>query len=244
MDGDPWTAWLDPAALLRAGAALTPVGLLESLLRTAGRRLAGRRITVPGSGGELDLRLESLSLDPNPVGIALGQLGDLHLAASDVRWRDLTFHRLVLACRNVHVRPIPVPVAVAAPVTLELAVRPEVLNRRLVTAFPWLGLEPAGAERARLSWTRHPSWAGLVVSAEVSGTALVVRPRALQVRGRTFGLPGWAPARRITPPQLPRGLRLREVTSGADEIVLHLVADEWREQVPTDRLESLLRRLT
>ncbi|GAA2541925.1 LmeA family phospholipid-binding protein [Pseudonocardia hydrocarbonoxydans] len=244
MDRDPWTSWFDPTALLRAGAALTPVGALEALLRTAGRRLAGRRITVPGSGGELSLRWDAPSLDPDPVGLALGQLDDVRLLASDVRWRDLECHRLVLVCRNVHVRPLPVPVAVAAPVTLELAVRTEVLRRRFAAERPGWALEPAGAGAARLRWARHPSWGSVGVEAEVSGSALLVRPRTLTVGSRRIPLPAWAPARRVALPALPRGLRLREMAVGDDEVVLHLVADEWREQVPTGRLESLLGRLT
>lgn len=243
MDADPWAAWLDPTTFLRAGAALTPVGALEALLRAAGRRLAGRRITVPGADGELSLRWDALTLDPHPVGLALGQLDDVRLLASDVRWRDLECHRLVLVCRNVHVRPLPVPVAVAAPVTLELAVRMEVLHRRLAAARPGWALEPAGAGAARLRWARHPSWGALGVGAEVSGSALLVRPRTLTVGSRRIPLPAWTPARRIALPVLPRGLRLREIAIGDEEVVLHLVADEWREQVPTGRLEKLLNRL-
>ncbi|QJY48944.1 hypothetical protein [Pseudonocardia broussonetiae] len=244
MDGDPWAAWLDPSTLLRAGAALTPVGALEALLRAAGRRLVGTRVTVPGSGGELSLRFDSLSLGPDPVGLALGQLDDLRLVASDVRWRDLRCHRLVLVCRNVHVRPFPAPVAVAAPVTLEVAVDIAVLAGMLTAARrDWL-LEPAGPGLARLRWARRPSWGHVTVTAEVSGTALLVRPRELVVGPRRVRLPSWCPGRRIALPALPRGLRLREVVVDGEEVVLHLAADEWREQVPTGRLEGLLRRLT
>jgi hypothetical protein len=240
---DPWTAWTTPGALLRAGTALTPVGALEALLRAAGRRLTGRRFTVPGSRGELSAVLDALSLDPDPVGLALGQLDDLRLVASAVRWRDLEFHRLVLVCRNVHVRPLPAAVAVAAPVTVELAVAPEVLRRRLATARPALDLG-VGPDRGLLRWSRHPSWGALAVSVDVTGSALVVRPRALRLGGRRIPLPAWAPARRIALPALPRGLRLREVVVGADEVVLHLAADEWREELRAARLERWRRRLT
>lgn len=244
MDPDPWTAWTDPAALLRAGVALTPVAALDKLLRAAARRLAGRRVTVPGTGGELVLRWESLAFDPDPVGLALGQLGDLRLVASGVRWRDLQCHRAVLVCRNVHVRPFPVPVAVAAPVTLELAFAVEVLAGRLATAHPRLGLEPAGRDRAALRWARRPAWGSLTVSAEVGGDAVVVRPRALHLRGHRIPLPGWAPTHRIALPTLPRGLRLLGITADDGEIVLRLTADEWREEVPAARLDLLLARLT
>ena len=49
---------------------------------------------------------------------------------------------------------------------------------------------------------------------------------------------------RIRLPQLPRGLRLRDVEVADDTaIVLHLATDEWREEVPPRRLTALLTRL-
>jgi hypothetical protein len=49
---------------------------------------------------------------------------------------------------------------------------------------------------------------------------------------------------RIRLPQLPRGLRLRDVEVADDTaIVLHLATDEWRETVPPRRLTALLTRL-
>jgi hypothetical protein len=49
---------------------------------------------------------------------------------------------------------------------------------------------------------------------------------------------------RIRLPQLPRGLRLRDVEVADDTtIVLHIGTDEWREEVPPRRLTALLKRL-
>ena len=57
-------------------------------------------------------------------------------------------------------------------------------------------------------------------------------------------LPAWLPTVRVRLPQLPRGLRLRDVEVADDAaIVLHLGTDEWREQVPPRRLTALLTRL-
>src|SRR5690242_21170931 len=124
---------------------LTAPGLpttgLESLLHAAGRRLAGKRLTVPGTGGALRLRLTALRLDPEPLGLAVGQLGDVTVEATDVVWRDITFRSAVLVARNVHVRPQPVPTAVAAPITLDVVLDAAVVRDRVAAARPAVQLE-------------------------------------------------------------------------------------------------------
>ena len=252
----PFGAWWgDPAGLVPPGLmppGLTPTGLpalpvaaLVSLLRAAGRRLAGRRLTVPGTGGALRLRLTALRFDPEPLGLAVGQLGDVTVEATDVEWRDLTFRSAVLVARNMHVRPQPVPTAVAAPVTLDVVVDPAVVRDRLAASHPALRLSMHDdAPHARAHWARHPEWGWVGLKPEITATALLLRPCAVDVRGRGRALPAWLPTVRIRLPQLPRGLRLRDVAVQADTgIVLHLTTDEWREAVPPRRLTALLTRL-
>ena len=135
--------WVDPAGWCRRArpGPVPPVAALESLLRAAGRRLAGRQLTVPGTGGALRLRLTALRLDPEPLGLAIGQIGEVTVEATEVLWRDITFRRAVLVARNVHVRPQPVPTAVAAPVILDVVVDPAVVRERLAATHPQLRLE-------------------------------------------------------------------------------------------------------
>ena len=247
--------WVDPAGLMPAGLVppgFTPSGLpslpvaaLESLLRAAGRRLAGRRLTVPGTGRALRLRLTALRLDPEPLGLAVGQLGDVTVEATDVVWRTITFRSAVLVARNVHVRPQPVPTAVAAPVTLDLALDPIAVCERLAATHPELRLSiHRDAPHARAHWARRPEWGWVGLKPEITSTALLLRPTAVSVRGRSRALPLWLPTVRIRLPQLPRGLRLRDVeVTDAPAIVLHLGTDEWREPVPPRRLTALLTRL-
>ena len=247
--------WVDPAGLVPpglmppgftpAGLPALPVAALESLVRSAGRRLAGRRLTVPGTGGALRLRLTALRLDPEPLGLAVGQLGDVTVEATDVVWRDITFRSAVLVARNVHVRPQGVPTAVAAPVTLDLLLDPEAVCERLAATHPELRLSVhAEAPHTRAHWARRPGWGWVGLKPEITTTALLLRPTSLSVRGRALALPGWLPTVRVRLPQLPRGLRLRDVeVTDAPAIVLHLGTDEWREQVPPRRLTALLTRL-
>jgi hypothetical protein len=240
---------MDPTGMFTSGAPVLPVAALESLLRAAGRRLAGRRLTVPGTGGALRLRLTALRLDPEPIGLAIGQLGEVTVEAAEVVWRDIPFRSAVLVARNVHVRPQPVPTAVVAPVTLDLVLDPAVVRERLAAARPALRVEVRrldGAPLAEAHWARRPGWGWVGLRPEVTAAALLLRPTVLTLHGRTWTLPAWLPAVRIRLPQLPRGMRLHdvEVPDGADAgVVLHLGTDEWREAVPPRRLSALLARL-
>jgi hypothetical protein len=242
--------WLDPAGLVPPGFTppglpALPVAALESLLRAAGKRLAGRRLTVPGTGGALRLRLTALRLDPEPLGLAVAQLGDVRVEAADVVWRDITFQSATLVARNVHVRPQPVPTAVAAPVTLDLVLDPVAVCERLAATHPELRLSVhPDAPHARAQWARRPGWGWVGLEPEITTSALLLRPSAVRVHGRTRSLPAWLPTVRIPLPRLPRGLALRGVEVRADSgIVLHLATDEWREKVPPRRLAALLTRL-
>jgi hypothetical protein len=241
--------WMDPAGIFTPRQPLLPAAALEALLRAAGRRLAGRRLTVPGTGGALRLRLTALRLDPEPIGMAIGQLGDLTVEAADVVWRTIPFRRAVLTARNVHVRPQPVPTAVAAPVTVDVVLDPAVLRDRVAAARPALRLEvhrSDGAPLARAHWARRPSWGWVGLRPEITATALLLRPTTVHLRGRSLSLPAWLPAVRIRLPLLPRGVRLRDVEmpDGADPaIVLRFGTDEWREAVDARRLSGLLARL-
>jgi len=175
--------WIDPARLLPPGLPVAPVAALESLLRAAGRRLAGRHLTVPGTGGALRLRLTALRIDPEPVGLTIGQLGEVTVEATEVVWRDLTFRRAVLVARNVHVRPQPVPTAVAAPVVLDVVVDPAVLRERLAARHPQLRLEVHGdVPHARAHWARRPEWGWVGLRPEVTSAALLLRPTTVSVR--------------------------------------------------------------
>ncbi|WP_214370721.1 hypothetical protein [Pseudonocardia sp. H11422] len=254
MDGDPagggWTSWTDPAALralrglLPATVAATPVGALDTLLRTAARKLAGRRFTVPGTGGDLVLRLESLEVRPDPVGLGLGQFDDVRVVATELEWRGTPCRRLVVVCRNVHVRPLPAPTVVCAPVIVEVTLLPEVVRELIAAVHADVRLEVGPNGEIRLRWSRRPTWGALVVAPEVAGSVLHLRPEALWLGRHRLTLPRWLPPVRLGLPPLPRGLQLRRAEVGPAGIVLHLLADEWREAVPVGRLAALLARLS
>jgi LmeA-like phospholipid-binding len=235
VDGEAgqWVGQPGPRELWGLLAATAPpVAALDALLRTAARRLVGRRFTVPGT--ELTLRVETFDARPDSVGLAIGQLDDVRIVARDVQWRRLACERLVLVCRNVHLRPLPVPVLVSAPVEVELTVAAADLRQQVATLRPQLRVEVDG--EARLRWAERPQWGALVVVPEVTDTALYLRPVALWCGSRRLPLPRWAPPLRVRVPALPRRLRLRGVEVRPDAVVVRLAADQWRETAPWDRL--------
>jgi hypothetical protein len=253
VDSEPWRAawagWTVPAAvrgLVPAGALSTPAEALQALLSTAIRRLTGRRVTVPGTGG-LALRVEALEMHPDPLGVALGQFDDVHLVARDVEWRGWVCDRVVVTFRNVHLRPLPTAAVVTAPVDLEIALSPALVAARLAAVRPGAVFEidqgVVGSPDALLRWHARPNWGALVIAPDVTATALHLRPVGARLGTLRCALPGWLPPLRIPLPVLPRGLRLREIAVGAGEVVLHLAADEWREPMPGTRIASIARWL-
>jgi LmeA-like phospholipid-binding len=216
----------DPASLWGAWGGAAPV---VALLRSAGRRLAGRRLAVPGTRGELSLCLASVDVRPDPVGFTVGQLDDVRVTATGVRWREWEAHRAVLVGHNVHVRPQAAapPTVVSAPVTLELRLRVEHVRERLAAIRPDLRVE-IGDGGARVRLARRPALGWLAVTPEVTRDALLLRPRALWLGRAGTTVPSWAPRVRIALPALPLGLRLRAITTDDGDVVLHLAADEWR----------------
>jgi hypothetical protein len=252
VDSEPWrTAWAGwtvPAAVrgLLSGRSLsTPPEALQALLSTAIRRLAGRRVTVPGTGG-LALRVEALEVRPDPLGVALGQFDDVRLVARDVEWRGWASDRVVVTFRNVHLRPLPTAAVVTAPVVVEIALAPAVVAARLAAVRPGAVFEieqGGGSADALVRWHARPHWGALVIAPDVTAAALHLRPVGARLGPLRCALPGWLPPLRIPLPVLPRGLRLREIAVGAGEVVLHLAADEWREPLPGTRIASIARWL-
>lgn len=227
--------------LPEAAAVLTPGGALEALLRTVGGRLAGRRITLPRAG--VALLLESLDLRPDPVGVAVGQLDDVRVVARDLSWRGIACERVEVLFRNVHLRPLPAPTLVAAPVEAALHLAPAVVAEQVAAVRPGVALEvgPDHAVLARAA--RFPRLGAVVLEPGVGAGALLLRPVALR-RGRLrLPLPARLRPVRVEVPPLPRDLRLRAVTVEPAAVVLHLVADEWREPVPAARLADATRWL-
>lgn len=82
---------LDVLAALWSTAAVGPVSsgaatAYRTVFNTARRLLVGRRITARLTGGDVTLTVTELEWTPDVRGLSVGQLSDVRLSASDIRW--------------------------------------------------------------------------------------------------------------------------------------------------------------
>lgn len=141
-----------------------------------------------------------------------------------------------IRARNVHVRPGPRPVLVAAPVLCEALVPAPAASRWLATVSPRLTLTlHAGVPQIGVAAVR---WARLEVEAGARGQSIRIQPRALHLLGRR--LPLRSPAFHVSLPALPGGFMLTSVAPAAEGFVLRGVISEWQRPLSRDDIERLV----
>jgi hypothetical protein len=228
-----------------AGAAQAAVSVpYRTLFTTFQQLLIGKRITVQMGNTDVTLTVTELDSELESGSLAVGQLGEVRVAACDIEWDDNRLEAAVAVLHNVHIRPGVPPVVVAAPIELSTTVPGELFDDVLNQAAPQLRAQLREDGSARLQWARRPTWGSLEVDAEVVGTTLWLRPRALLAGNRRWKLPARTPARPVPLPDLPHGLLVTGVTLGSDTLQLSALLPEWRMEVPLKYLEDLIGRLS
>lgn len=230
--------------LVGNGAAQAVAAPYRTLFTTLQQLLVGKQVTVRIGNHDVMLTVTELDSALEPQGIAFGQLGQVRVAARDIRWDQQHLERAVAVLRNVHIRPGVPPLVVAAPAELSSVLPAEIFNDVLRQAAPRLCGELCDDGNARLSWARLPGWGSIEVSVDVVGTMLWLRPRALITRRRRWTLPARCPAYRVPLPELPRGLLLTDVNLGLDTLELSATLPEWRTELPLRHLENLITGLS
>jgi LmeA-like phospholipid-binding len=228
-----------------AGAAQAAVSVpYRTLFTTFQQLLIGKRITIQMGNTDVTLTVTELDSELESSSLAVGQLGEVRVAACDIEWDDNRLEAAVAVLHNVHIRPGVPPVVVAAPIELSTTVPGELFDDVLNQAAPQLRAQLREDGSARLQWARRPTWGSLEVDAEVVGTTLWLRPRALLAGNRRWKLPARTPARPVPLPDLPHGLLVTGVTLGSDTLQLSALLPEWRMEVPLKYLEDLISRLS
>jgi hypothetical protein len=249
---DPFRA-LDMLSSLWSSAGLPSVGAgaaqavavpYRTVFTTLQQLLVGKEITVRIADHDVVLTVTELASALEPRGLAVGQLGEVRVAARDVRWDGHRLDRAVAVLHNVHIRPGVPPVLVAAPIQLSSAVPTEIFDDVLRRSVPQLRSEPGADGTARLRWSRRPAWGGLEVDVDAAATMLWLRPRTLITGQRRWRLPARTPAYRLPLPALPQGLLVTEVSLAPDAIQLSALLPEWRMELPLRHLEDLITRLS
>lgn len=221
-----------------------PAVIARELIDAATSRLVGRRATLRAGDRDVGLVLRSLRMSRPPVGLMVGQLGDVELEAEDVQVGDLRLDHLRLQVRNVHVQPGPPVTIVGAPITGRAAIGPEVVRSALATRTDRVEIElVAGAARAYLVGRRD--WGHVDVVPRIDGRTLVLEPAEVVVRrwDRLSPLARRLPPLRLALPELPDTLHLTGVTVEDGRLIVDGVYEEWRAQLAPQQLEELVRRI-
>lgn len=227
-----------------AGAAQAAAVPYRTLLATLQQLLVGNEVTVRIGDHDVVLTVTELESELDPQGLPVGQLGEVRVAARDIRWDENRLQSAVAVLRNVHIRPGVPPLVVAAPANLSTALSEEVLDGVLRQVAPQLRSELGKDGTARLRWARQPAWGGLEVDADVTGRTLWLRPRAVVTGRHRWKLPVRTPAYQVPLPELPLGLMITGVELSSDTLQVSGLLPEWRMQLPLRALEELLTRLS
>ena len=219
----------------------------RTLFTTLQQLLVGKRVTIRMGDHDVTLTVTELDSELEPRGLAVGQLGEVRVAARDIEWGRQRLQRAVAVLRNVHIRPGVPPLVVAAPVELSTSLPAEIFDEMVRQAAPQLHAQLRADSTAQLHWVRRPGWGSLEVDVNVVGTTLWVRPRALLTgltRQRRWKLPKRTPAHRVPMPELPYGLLVTGVSLGVDSLEISGLLPEWRMELPLRHLEDVISQLS
>jgi hypothetical protein len=204
------------------------------------RLVVGRRVTVHADGGPITLTVSQVEARLDLRRLSVGQLEDVRVSATDINWRSSRFDLASAVLRNVHLRPGARPTVVAAPVHLTLDVPTEALDDLFPMMVPRFAGTVGDDGVARVRFAGRPGLGHVEVDAELDGSTLLLKPRAVTVRRRRWMLPVRTPAYRIRLPDLPHGLQLTEVCFEPGLLRLSGALPEWRMELSRRHLEHLL----
>lgn len=193
----------------------TPTRMWFSLLRRLGRGLAGRRISVRDTA----CTVVSMHGKPDGRGWSFGRARDIHIVLRDVTAPELEAQELVVECDSLAVGSTVTATGVRITATLtpealaafgdqdEASPRVDVVDGEFRT--PWMpGIE-------------------MVLRPEVTEENLRFTPTALLTPLGRWSSWGLLPSGTAPSPELPLGLRLNEITTTDDAVLIRAELDRW-----------------
>lgn len=234
--------WSSAAALppVSAGAAVA----YRSLFMTIRRLVVGRTLTVAAKSGDITMTVTEIESSLDVGRLAVGQLNDIELKATNVTWANQVFDNAGVVLRNVHLRPGVPPVLVAAPVDVTLEVPTSALSDLISSALPRISGHVDSDGVARLRSARWPGLASVEVDTTLDGSTLWLAPRVLRLGGSRWSLPNRIPPYPVHLPNLAGGLTLTNFELSPNAVHLTGRLPQWRAEVPRARIEDLLNQLS
>lgn len=223
-----------------------PAVIGKELLDAAASRLVGRRLTIVAGDQEISLVVRSLQVERAPIGLTIGQLGDLHIEAEDVLVPDgVRIAHLRLDVRNLHVQPTSKgATVVAAPIRWRAVLDQDVVTDEVARRASKYEVELGDAGTARVYRAGHRSWGHVDVVPRVDGSTLVLDPTS--VGFWRWNLKTMAKLLRVRRFELPEELAFVHITKVGIEdrcVVVEGVYEEWRTTITARQVEELLRRI-
>lgn len=216
----------------------------RTLFMTVKRLVVGRTMTLRLDSADVTLTVTGFDSRLDIRGLAVGQLNDVRITATDIRWGKHYFERATLVLHNVHVKPGVPPVLVAAPVEVTMAVSSRALDAVFSDALPRLSGQVGDDGVARLRWARFPGLGSVEVDAQLDGSTVWLRPRALRTGRRRVALPTRLPAYPVRLPEVADDLTLTSLSLGPSSLRLTGSLPQWRAEVPTARVDDVLSQLS
>jgi hypothetical protein len=235
------TLWSSTTAIppVSTGAAVA----YRTLFTTLRRLVVGRTLSVRLDDGDITLTVAEFDSRLDLPALAVGQLDNVRLVATDLRWDHNHIDRAAVTLHNVHLRPGVPPVVVAAPVEMCLELPAAMLDDLFGWVMPRFTGEIGADAVARLRWARRPELGSVEVDARLDGSTLWLKPSRLALRRRQWPLPARVPAYPVQLPELPRGLRLTGIAFGPGSLRVSGTLPEWRMDMPWASLEDIVNQL-
>ena len=221
-----------------------PAAVVKDLIDSVAARLSGRRLTLQLGDHEVTLVLRTLQLERPPVGLVVGQVGDVRIEADDVSVGGSRITHVVLDAHNVHLQPgVDSATIVAAPIHVRASLDPDTLRAHVadrVRRFE-LELRDSGG-RAYIAGRR--SLGHVDFAPRVEGRTLLLQPvDALMWRWEIGSLVRRLPALRFA---LPTGLEAAHITGVGvqdGQLIVAGVYEEWRSTFTAQEFDGLRRRI-
>ena len=235
--------WRELEGLLAAGKALvsgSPAAASQAAVRAAADRVVGRELTMRVGDADVTLTPTEIDAEIDPVGLALGQVPRVRIAARDVTWPGTPVHELAIVADDLRFQSIPSPSVLVGDVDVRITLTADVVKAKVAEVQPNLVVDIGDDSVMRVRWAPRRTWGHLEVEPVVVDQGVHLCPKVLQLGGMRLRAVERLRPTVVELPDLPRGLRLTGVELGAGHLVLRGETEQWHQRIPLTELLTWL----